>query len=93
MIDPVVHNRRKTDPRIEEMVERQCRMELAIAAILATTANYTAYLDVAMKREKVRSAFVKAIIEKSLAALIWSVVIGACILFFDGLKSWIATLK
>lgn len=59
--------------------------------LLAFAAKYEAYLESELEQKRQLALMRRAIIEKSLVALIWACIVGAGTLFWQGAKAWLAT--
>lgn len=51
------------------------------------TDNEAQWVRLAIQKEVQTIAFRKAVIEKTLSALVWSVIVGVALLLLDGLKA------
>jgi len=60
-----------------------------VDTLLVFMREYQPYLKLMIERERQMSLVRRAIIEKTLTAIIWSVVVAAATLLVLGVKSWI----
>lgn len=61
--------------------------------LLEFASKYEAHLEAQLKHAQELSLLRRAIIEKSLVALIWAMIAGAAALIWSGAKAWVLSLR
>ena len=74
------------DERLRQIEARwKSDMDLKVDSLVAFAKKYEGLLEMLIEREKERAAMRKAVIEKTLAGLIWAGIVGLLSLAWNGL--------